>query len=279
VEEEYRKQGKGKTESSSPLKPPKKNKSVQHKKKGLLILASKGRLPAESKEERDMLMKRKKKKLKKDKLMDSLFESPCDKAGKESPPTPPPLPPGDNGKTVTTATKEKDKPARKPFDRLQPGGKSKVSKVSRPDESKLSSVIAKIKESRSSALQKQTETIQKAQLSLGTVLLSEIGSNRTLEEKDPVEVEETAKQAEQEKPVEEPAEVAEPKVVEPVVEVKHSATPNLSAWFKAFGAPKNPIKRQMSETQETRTQAPPVKKGIGQHQEGNKDLPWYARLE
>ena len=56
VEEEYRKQGRGKGES--PTKCPKKNKSMQHKKKGLLILASKGRLPAESKEERELLMKR-----------------------------------------------------------------------------------------------------------------------------------------------------------------------------------------------------------------------------
>ncbi|KAI9552769.1 hypothetical protein GHT06_020649 [Daphnia sinensis] len=280
VEEEYRKQGRGKIESASPSKSPKKNKSMLHKKKGLLILASKGRLPVESKEEQDTLMKRKKKKLKKEKLMDSLFETPCDKVAKDTPPSPPPPPPADNGKSASNVAKEKEKPARKAFDRLQPGGKSKVSKVSRPDESKLSSVIAKIKESRSSALQKQTETIQKAQLSLGTVLLSEIGSNRTLEEKEPAEVEESAKQADQENPVVEPTEVAETKATEPVAEVKHSATPNLSAWFRAFGAPKNPIKRQISETHETRTQGvPPAKKGIGQHQEGNKDLPWYARVE
>ena len=297
VEEEYRKQGRGKGES--PTKCPKKNKSMQHKKKGLLILASKGRLPAESKEERELLMKRKKKKMKKDKLMDSLFETPCDKTEKEPPPQP--MPPVENGKNPTAAVKvEKERPAaRKAFDRLQPGGKSKLSKVSRPDESKLSSVIAKIKESRSSALQKQTETIQKAQLSLGTVLLSEIGSNKS---------EEAAGQvAEQQQQVAKPSEspqstpaaaatgsssedgapssqvaAAEPKSAEPAVEVvKHStATPNLSAWFKAFGAPKNPIKRQMSETQETTSRAqPPAKKGIGQQDGGNKDLPWYARLE
>ena len=295
VEEEYRKQGRGKGES--PTKCPKKNKSMQHKKKGLLILASKGRLPAESKEERELLMKRKKKKMKKDKLMDSLFETPCDKTEKEPPPQP--MPPVENGKNPTAAVKvEKERPAaRKAFDRLQPGGKSKLSKVSRPDESKLSSVIAKIKESRSSALQKQTETIQKAQLSLGTVLLSESGSTKSEEAAGQVaeQQQQVAKQSDsqesnpaaaagsssEDSPSSQVA-AAEPKSAEPAVEVvKHStATPNLSAWFKAFGAPKNPIKRQMSETQETTSRAqPPAKKGIGQQDGGNKDLPWYARLE
>ncbi len=173
VEEEYRKQKRGKSSDSSPSKSPKKNKSMQHKKKGLLILASKGRLPIESKLELEEKRKKKKKKAKKEKLMESLFDSPPEKTVEKEPSQSP----MENGKSNSNALKDKDRSARtKTLDRLQSGGKSKLPKVSRPDESKLSSVIAKIKESRSSALQKQTETIQKAQLSLGTVLFSEIGS-------------------------------------------------------------------------------------------------------
>ena len=307
VEEEYRKQSRSKQQDQSPAKSPKKHKSSQSKKKGLLILAGKGRLPpAESKEERDHKLKRKKK-LKKEKLMDSLFDTLSEKADKEQPPPAAAVEPKTSG---NGATKEKsEKPARKTFERLQSGGKSKLSKVSRPDESKLSSVIAKIKESRSSALQKQTETIQKAQLSLGTVLFGgEIGTNKTPKtEKDSTsdekkkketnetenstpESKETLSDEMKKKPTEEEKEKDdEPEELEKpvVVEAKHSATPNLSAWFKAFGAPKNPIKRQMSETtQETKTQAPPFKKGIGQHAHSHDsghsskaDLPWYARLE
>ena len=125
--------------------------------------------------------------------------------------------------------------------------------VPAPKGSKLSFVNAIIKKR---ALQKQTETIQKAQLNLGTVLLSEIGSNKSEEAGKVTEQQQVAKQSESQEsnpaaatgsssedgaPSSQVA-AAEPKSTNNTVEVvKHStATPNLSAWFKFLGPPRIP---------------------------------------
>ena len=64
VEEEHCKQNRSSCSPPRPVSTSKKlkNKTMQHKKKGLLILASKGRLPASdtTKEDRDSVKKKKK---------------------------------------------------------------------------------------------------------------------------------------------------------------------------------------------------------------------------
>lgn len=73
-----------------------------------------------------------------------------------------------------------------------------------------------------------------------------------------------------------------------VVPKAHSATPNLSAWFKAFGAPKNPMKRKMSDSESKTTSSsssgwtPAVKKAalnVAPAVETKVDVPWYARTD
>lgn len=155
------------------------------------------------------------------------------------------------------------------IDRLQPG-KSKGNLLSniqtnKPEELFPLGPLSKLRESKNSLVVKSDDSGPK--LSLGSVLDS-FGKHNFSEETEKIpKLEETSPKEDLSEPVLEKSETPEPKTSEdvptkkeeestkpsepPKKEVKNSATPNLSAWFKAFGAPKVQTTYQKKKPEES----------------------------
>lgn len=150
------------------------------------------------------------------------------------------------------------------IDRLQPGKSkgnllSNIQNMNKPEELFPLGPLSKLRESKNSLVTKTDDTGPK--LSLGSVLDS-FGQHNFSEEKEKIPKPEQEEEPEQKeevqqeeiKPEEPPKEEEEIKTEQKEVKKeKPSATPNLSAWFKAFGAPK------VQPTQKKKPEEPDVK--------------------
>lgn len=164
------------------------------------------------------------------------------------------------------------------IDRLQPGKSkgnllSNIQNTNKPEELFPLGPLAKLRESKNSLVVKSDDAAPK--LSLGTVLDS-FGKHNFNEEaeKIPTDLDEGLKDEIVDEPVvknedeevteevkeEKKEEVIETKPEPVKKEVKNSATPNLSAWFKAFGAPK--VQSTQKKKQENETEVKEVSEPV-----------------
>ncbi|XP_055688249.1 uncharacterized protein LOC129792878 isoform X2 [Lutzomyia longipalpis] len=192
----------------------------------------------------------------------------------------------DKRKTLKDKITVRKREVARPIDRLQPG-KTKgnlIQNTNKPDELFPLGNLSKLKEIKNSLMVKQTESGPK--LSLGTVLdTQEFGLVQQHNFVDEIKDEEGEKVPEKEntgeekekveafvrKDVEKVKDEQVPKEVEAENQKekspeKVSATPNHSAWFKAFGAPKKSKKPEEEEAAKKKVETSPTEQestGLG----------------